>query len=201
MIKNITVEEIESQFFEYHLKEHDLTHEELHILNQMFEYMDTSYEHNLLKKGEENYPLTLGCPVILTRSNFTEATNIEDFNDLYIALMHIKAKGMIELEKTDNVLKVDLWPYVETVNAIYQEMDNQWKKFIVESREYLKELEHKVPSNEITIGMIRENPKLLVNVIKSLKDIDEAEKDRMLRNLPNEWDKTEWTWDEDEHTN
>jgi len=197
MIKNITIEEIERQFFEYHLKEYDLTHEELHILNQMFEYMDTAYEHDLFKKGEKSYSLTLGCPVVLTRNNFTEITNIEDFNDLYVALMHIKAKGMIELEKTDNVFKIDLLYYVETINAIYQEMDNQWKKFIEKSREYLKELEHKVPSNEITIGIIRKTPKLLVNVIKSLEDIDEAEKDRMLRNLPNEWDKTEWTWHED----
>ncbi|MEM6811439.1 MAG: hypothetical protein AAF549_03120 [Pseudomonadota bacterium] len=121
MIKNITVEEIERQFFKYHLSQVGLSEIEVSMLN--------SYLY-LIEDWREK-------PTQSNRHLFSFDSEKEGNEGALFGLkttfQELEEKGMIEIETLNDGLRVNISPYVLKIYAIAEQLQKEWSIFFREN--------------------------------------------------------------------
>ena len=117
MIKNITVEEIERQFFKYHLSQAGLDEMETITLNSFLDKIE-DWKNKPLKSNDDLFSF-----------DHIEENNNNNLLLFSSTLDELKAKGMIELEDFDSGLRINISPYILKIYAIAEKLHEEWKLF------------------------------------------------------------------------
>jgi len=112
MIKNITIEEIERQFFRYHLSQAGLDDMEVSILNSYLYLIEDWQEKPTQSNGH------------LFSFDSEEESNEGDLFGFKTTLKELEEKRMIEIETVNSGIKVNIRPYI----LKFTPLQNSYKK-------------------------------------------------------------------------
>jgi len=140
MIKNITIEEIERQFFKYHLSQSGLDEMEVMTLNSFLDRID-DWQNKPSQSNHDHF--SFDCE---------EENNASDLLLFGSTLHELKTKAMIELEEIDNGFKVNISPYILKIYAIAKQLYEEWQLFF---KSHTADFTNQNKSEDIRISAMR----------------------------------------------